>query len=236
MYLNDVFDADIDAQERPDRPIPSGRVTRSAVRNLGFLALVLGAGLVGTHAGMVGAGMPPVIAAIATVGTIVIYDAWHKGNPVAPAIMGLCRVGVYAMAALSVAPTLGPDVLYGAGLLLAYVVGLTYVAAHENKSGLGRTWPLVCLYAPIVYSLPLLRGTLLARGILAGFGMWVARSVDFAKQGVPSSIKTAVVSLIAGISLLDALLIARAGQTKVALLAVLAFGLTLVFQRRIAGT
>ena len=156
MYLNDVFDADIDAQERPDRPIPSGRVTRSAVRNLGFLALVLGAGLVGTHAGMVGAGMPPVIAAIATVGTIVIYDAWHKGNPVAPAIMGLCRVGVYAMAALSVAPTLGPDVLYGAGLLLAYVVGLTYVAAHENKSGLGRTWPLVCLYAPIVYSLPLL--------------------------------------------------------------------------------
>ena len=28
MVLNDVFDADVDARERPWRPIPSGRVSR----------------------------------------------------------------------------------------------------------------------------------------------------------------------------------------------------------------
>ena len=28
MYLNDAFDRDIDARERPERPIPSGRVRR----------------------------------------------------------------------------------------------------------------------------------------------------------------------------------------------------------------
>ena len=30
MYLNDAFDADIDAVERPERPIPAGRVRRSS--------------------------------------------------------------------------------------------------------------------------------------------------------------------------------------------------------------
>jgi 4-hydroxybenzoate polyprenyltransferase len=27
MYLNDAFDADIDARERPNRPIPSGQIS-----------------------------------------------------------------------------------------------------------------------------------------------------------------------------------------------------------------
>ena len=30
MVLNDVFDAEVDAREQPDRPIPSGRVSRRA--------------------------------------------------------------------------------------------------------------------------------------------------------------------------------------------------------------
>ena len=28
MYLNDLFDLDIDRRERPERPLPSGRVTK----------------------------------------------------------------------------------------------------------------------------------------------------------------------------------------------------------------
>lgn len=39
MYLNDAFDAEIDARERPERPIPSGRVSRGFVFALGFGAL-----------------------------------------------------------------------------------------------------------------------------------------------------------------------------------------------------
>ena len=30
MILNDVFDAEVDAKERPERPIPSGRITHRA--------------------------------------------------------------------------------------------------------------------------------------------------------------------------------------------------------------
>ena len=49
-------------------------------------------------------------------------------------------------------------------------------------------------------------------------------------------IRRAVVSLIAGISLLDALLIAGAGDPARAGWAVLGFVLTLVFQRWVPGT
>ena len=36
MYLNDAFDANIDARERPERPIPSGQISRASVYGLGF--------------------------------------------------------------------------------------------------------------------------------------------------------------------------------------------------------
>jgi 4-hydroxybenzoate polyprenyltransferase len=45
-----------------------------------------------------------------------------------------------------------------------------------------------------------------------------------------------VVSLIAGISLLDALLIAGAGSPALAGVALAGFGVTLFFQRYISGT
>ena len=42
MYLNDAFDAEIDARERPERPIPSDRVSRGLVFALGFGAVMIG--------------------------------------------------------------------------------------------------------------------------------------------------------------------------------------------------
>ncbi len=237
MYLNDAFDADIDAKERPERPIPAGDVSAATVQRAGLGMLGAGVGLVALHTTLMPAGTwAAVVAAVVTVALIVVYNLWHKGNPVGPAIMGMCRVGVYALAALSVTSTLGKPVYYGAALLLLYVLGLTYVAKHENSGTLGRSWPRACLYLPLLYSLPLLRGTLLVRMLFGGFGMWVSRSLDFAKRRTPQDTKTAVVTLIAGISLVDALLIAGAGKPSLALAAVGAFLATLALQRKVAGT
>ena len=237
MYLNDAFDAELDAVERPERPIPAGEVAKVTVRRWGLNMVAAGVGCVALHNVVFDMHHgPAVVAAAVTAGLIVVYNLWHKGNPVGPAIMGLCRVGVYALAALSVAPSLNEAVMIGSGLLLLYVLGLTYVAKHENSNTLGRAWPRACLYLPILYALPLLRAALPIRMLLAGFGMWVNRSVDHAKRGTPKDTKTAVVSLIAGISLLDALLIARAGHPMLAVAGVGAFLLTLALQRRVAGT
>src|SRR5207247_84954 len=42
MFLNDAFDADFDRQHRPERPIPSGAISRSAVWQWGFFWLLIG--------------------------------------------------------------------------------------------------------------------------------------------------------------------------------------------------
>src|SRR5688572_27954871 len=45
VVMNDAFDADIDARERPDRPIRSGGATWDAVLRLGFALLLAGLAL-----------------------------------------------------------------------------------------------------------------------------------------------------------------------------------------------
>ena len=42
MVLNDKFDATLDALERPERPIPSGRISAQTASRLGFGLLALG--------------------------------------------------------------------------------------------------------------------------------------------------------------------------------------------------
>src|SRR5689334_22435492 len=45
MYLNDAFDREYDARERPERPIPAGEVSAAAVFGSGFGMLALGVAL-----------------------------------------------------------------------------------------------------------------------------------------------------------------------------------------------
>ncbi|MEM7786069.1 MAG: UbiA family prenyltransferase, partial [Planctomycetota bacterium] len=42
MVLNDYFDFEKDLVERPERPIPSGQISRKATFNFGFALLVGG--------------------------------------------------------------------------------------------------------------------------------------------------------------------------------------------------
>src|SRR5215218_3456136 len=42
VVFNDVFDADLDAVERPERPIPSGLISRKAATLLALLLLIIG--------------------------------------------------------------------------------------------------------------------------------------------------------------------------------------------------
>src|SRR6201986_1377816 len=42
IVYNDVFDADLDAVERPERAIPSGAISLGQAKQFGFILLVLG--------------------------------------------------------------------------------------------------------------------------------------------------------------------------------------------------
>lgn len=85
MALNDYADADLDAVERPERPIPSGRIDRHSALRLGLglgAAGTLCAATVSRQHGAVGAG----------VGAAVLsYDLWAKDTPAGPVFMALCR-------------------------------------------------------------------------------------------------------------------------------------------------
>lgn len=149
MFLNDVFDREYDARVRPDRPIPAGAVTAGEVLVAGFG--LLAAGLVLTAA-IARAARPDAVggaitSASALAAAIVLYDVWHKGNPIAPLLMGLCRVLVYVTTAATLAGGLPGAVTVGALVLLAYLVLLTAVARHPVLGA--RAWLVAVLIAGI---------------------------------------------------------------------------------------
>jgi hypothetical protein len=235
MYLNDAFDREVDARERPERPIPAGLVGARRVFAIGFGLLAAGV-LVVAAATAGGAGRVATWSALLLAGAITGYDAWHRANPLSPVVMGLCRALVYVTAALAAAGRVGSPVVGGAGVLLCYLIGLTYVAKQENLTEVRHLWPLAFLAVPFLYA----GGTLRSGGTGAVLYLcllgWVAYAVAWLLRRGRRDIRRAVVSLIAGISLLDALLIAGTGDGWRAAWAVGGFLLTLALQRWVPGT
>jgi 4-hydroxybenzoate polyprenyltransferase len=166
----------------------------------------------------------------------VLYDWHHKANPLSPALMGLCRVLVYLAAGLAFAVP-PPAILWLAALLLlCYLIGLTYIAKQENLGEVRNLWPLLFLAAPLIYALIHAPASPTGGVMFALFAIWVGVALGFLRRRRPGDVPRAVVSLIAGIALLDAVLIAAAGAPGVAWLAVAGFVLTLALQRLVPGT
>jgi 4-hydroxybenzoate polyprenyltransferase len=238
MYLNDAFDRDIDARQRPERPIPSGQVPAGTVFQIGFVLLAAGWLMLVAIGYLPDGGTgwrAPLMGAILA-GTIVVYDMWHKANPVGPLIMGLCRMLVYIGAALAVAPFLSAGVAVAAAVALCYLIGLTYAAKQEALGRIGNAWPLGFLAIAAIYALWAATTGIAGFLAAAAFLGWLAWSLLFLLRPGQVNVPRAVVSLIAGLCLLDATFIAAAGHGWLAFLAGAAFLLTLALQRRIAGT
>ncbi|HEY2387390.1 MAG TPA: UbiA family prenyltransferase [Candidatus Binatia bacterium] len=232
MFLNDAFDRAIDARERPERPIPSGAVSAAEVFTVGFGLLAAGMLLIAARA----PGAAAVVAALALAGMIVLYDLWHKQNPLSPILMGACRWLVYATAALAVAGSLAVPVVAGATILFAYLIGLTYAAKQEQLARVESLWPLAFLAAPL-----LLGWRALDRGIVAA-AVWVLllaavlAAVRLLRGTAPDRFPRAVAGMIAGIALVDALAIANAGAATTAAACALGWPATLALQRWVRGT
>jgi 4-hydroxybenzoate polyprenyltransferase len=121
-------------------------------------------------------------------------------------------------------------------VLLAYLIGLTYIAKQENLGRVRSLWPLAFLAAPALYGSALAPVAPAVWPFLAVLGVWVLVALRFIRRRGPGDVPRAVVCLIAGISLLDAMLVAAADGGLLALACVGGFALTLVLQRLVAGT
>lgn len=238
MYLNDAFDREIDARERPERPIPSGQVSVKMVFVAGFAMLAAGEGLLaitsyGLDSGM---GWPPVVAGLALIASIVYYDYRHKTDPMSPVVMGVCRGLVYVTAGLAIASGFSSELIWGAGLMLAYLIGLTYAAKSENLAEIKNIWPLVFLALPFAYGLTLISESPITIVIFLGFLAWVIYAVFHLVRQGRTNIPLAVRTLIAGISFLDAMLVSGQGEQVIAIFAFGGVVLTRSAQRYIPGT
>lgn len=233
MYLNDAFDAKIDARERPGRPIPKGDASLGAVFTAGLILIALGialASLSGLEAGLCGGLLA---------GAILLYDALHKRTAAAPAIMGLCRLLSYVTAAaIAGGGALAPWMLLGAGGLFCHVVGLTFAARQEAYDRLDNAWPLAVLAVPLAGALWVAVGSPAALVLWAAFAAAAGWALHRLFRRAPGDVPRAVAVLIAAIALYDAVLIAAAGggAAPLAGAAVLCFPLTLALQRVIPGT
>ena len=162
VVFNDVFDFKIDQIERPERPLPSGRVSLKQAIALGIVLFsigILAAFLTGILAGL----LAILIALLA-----LLYDAKGKHHPVlGPLNMSLCR-GANLLLGLSFIPE---SLLLGAGLVILpviYISSITLISRGEvaggNKSHLNL--------AIVGYSL--VAAILLGLGLVFPYQMWYA--------------------------------------------------------------
>jgi len=130
IALNDVFDYEIDRVERPNRPLPSGRVSRRFAAFLGWGLLVVGIALAGASGSLASLAVAAALAAC-----VVGYDAGLKRTVLGPEVMGSCR-GLNLLLGMSQAANLGGRWGWlAAGSMAVFVVGVTWISRSEVETG-----------------------------------------------------------------------------------------------------
>lgn len=150
--------------------------------------------------------------------------------------MGATRFLAYALAATALTGALATPVALAAAGLFAYVVGLTYAAKRETYDRLDGAWPLAVLAVPIAYAGWQALVTPAAAAAFLGFAGVLALALRRLFRRAPGDVGKAVATMIAGMALYDATLVAAAGETALAALCVAGFTLTVASQRLVSGT
>lgn len=145
MVLNDYYDRDIDAQQRPNRPIPSGAIAPQTAMLAGYGMLLVGClvALLGGYVYVDYAAIPwrGGVVALALSVCVVAYDAVLKRTFLAPWMMGACRF-FNILLGMSLAKGLPLEdwpqllsfdlgqLMFAGGIGL-YIVGVTWFARTE---------------------------------------------------------------------------------------------------------
>lgn len=188
MALNDYADGSLDAVERPERPIPSGRISPRE-------ALAVACGCLAAGLGLAAAGGGPRALAVAAplAGSICLYNLAAKSTSAGPVSMAACR---------------GLDVLMGAGgaraalpaagVMALHTLGLTAQSrgeVHGSTPGAARRsiaitvgTALCAALGGVVTPAPN-QGRADTRSILAALGGAVG-AVAYLAEALPSQLKT----------------------------------------------
>ncbi|MFH5884465.1 UbiA-like protein EboC [Halalkalibaculum sp. DA3122] len=182
VVFNDYFDAELDARERPERPIPSGRASRTGVGILGVLLFFFG----WSAAFQVNA-YSLVLAVLITAGSLV-YDRWAKHSTLwGPLLMGLLR-GWNLLLGCSIVPIAMLMEWYLPFIPIAYIASITLISQGEvhggsRKSGLSSLGLII-----------LVTGALIVLGLHSSYEFMVAVPfvILFAAAVFPPFLKAAL--------------------------------------------
>ena len=236
MALNDAADAEVDRVDRPERPIPSGRISRGSAYWVAATALAAGWVLLAAagHGGAVAGG--------ALVIVIVAYDLLHQLQAWTVVLMGLARGLVYVACAAAVAWPLWPlpleKVLWFGSAITLYTLAFTLVARAENETQLDtRRW--IGPVLPVISVLPgvwIVPATAVASTAAAAvLVLWQARAAR-AAFATPPQTKKAVLTWISGFCLLDVFFLNVLGRPGLSVVALACFAATVLLHRRVMGT
>jgi len=225
----------IDRKERPKRPIPSGKISLRAA--IIFIALLFTAAIV-----LLLIFFPYCIYfALLLIIMIVLYDVTHKRFSFSVTFMAACRVLIYVIAAYAVfgdsTKELWTKLTLVSTILALYIAFMTIIARSENEQQIDkRRWLAIAivLLVPAAFVLSMSAGfySYIVAVVLLIF---LVRAAVFVFEK-PPRIKTAVLTWLAGICLLDSLFLAVLSQPLAALIAGACFVITALSYRKIGGT
>jgi 4-hydroxybenzoate polyprenyltransferase len=216
VVFNDVFDAELDRVERPERPIPSGR----ADLNLGILlgaGLLIGGIIAAAQVSQLSSEVAAVVALLA-----LIYDAIGKHKTMlGPINMGCCRggnwiLGMTVLTASNITPSWQSH-LWLAIVPIIYIMAVTILSRGE-VSGADRRASLltICIVFGLAFGLvslqflPLPNFQLLSMLPFGAIwlGLILPSLVNSLREPTPDQIRQAVRSLIIGLIALDSTIVA----------------------------
>lgn len=129
IVFNDVFDAELDKKERPERPIPSGRASILSASILAAILFIIGFVAAWQVSALSG------IIALAVAVLAVLYNAWGKHQLIfGPVNMGLCRGGNLLLG-MSAIPAALQDLWLIAILPVIYIAAITMISRGEVHGG-----------------------------------------------------------------------------------------------------
>ena len=237
VVFNDVFDAELDKKERPERPIPSGMTSLRGAKLLGTVLM---------STAIIAAYQVSIISAAIAVGIALLallYNKFYKHHPVwGPLNMGACRCGNLFLG-ISVVPLAILQYWYLGLIPILYIVAITLISRGEvhgmNKKSIeiGLQLYLVMLLGilnlalmeefQLLYALPFM---------LLFLALTLPPWLAALRSGKAYHIKKAVKSGILSLILLDAALAAGFTNVGYGLLILLLLPLSLLLSKTFAVT
>jgi 4-hydroxybenzoate polyprenyltransferase len=156
MVLNDVYDAAVDAVERPERPIPSRRIPLSSAKKLGWSLLAGGVAAAWLTSWAAETWRPGLVGS-ALAGCILLYDIALKHFAFGPVVMGGCRLLNVLLGMSLSSPWQASEWAIAIGIG-TYIAGVTWLACNEAQSTAVRFAVRTALRAIIVIDAAIVLG------------------------------------------------------------------------------